>query len=157
MLAKSVMTTKLVTAHVGEHVHDVLLRMRENKLRMLPVLNDEKMAVGVFSTFSVLGKVLPSYILSGDLEQLSYAPDIGLLKDHFDKVADENIEDVMDDSPLVVNEHESLLSTAAALMSFGKHEYALVVDDNQSLVGVISAGDILDYLKTMVKDSEHNA
>jgi len=39
-----------------------------------------------------------------------------------------------------------LLSVAAAMISFSKHEYAMVVDDNKHLLGIVSAGDILDRL-----------
>ena len=157
MLAKSVMITDLTTAHVGEHVNEVLLRMRKKKLRMLPVLNDKKMVVGIVSTFSALGNVVPSYILSGDLDQVPYAPDIGLLKKHYDQVSSKKIEEVMDETPILVKDSESLLSIAAALTTFGKHEYALVVNDDKRLVGVISAGDILDRLSTMVESIENDA
>ena len=51
------------------------------------------------------------------------------------------------DPALLVHANESLLSVSAALCTFGKHEYALVVDDDNVLLGVISAGDILDRLR----------
>ncbi len=157
MLAESVMTKDLITAHIGEPVGDVLQRMRKYKLRMLPVLNDKKIAVGVVSTFSILEKIVPSYIASGDLEQVAFAPDIGFLKSHYDQSTYKKIEEVMDDAPLLVKHDESLLSTAAVLTSLDKHEYALVIDDDGSLVGIISSGDILDYLRIMKVSDKNDA
>jgi len=53
----------------------------------------------------------------------------------------------MDEKPLTVNRNESLLSVAASMISFTKHEYAMVVDDQHHLLGIISAGDVLDRMK----------
>jgi CBS domain-containing protein len=53
----------------------------------------------------------------------------------------------MDKTPLLVHKEDSLLSVAASLSALGKHEYALVVDKANFLLGVISAGDILDTLR----------
>jgi len=157
MLAENIMVTELTTAHVDDHVSDVLERMREAKLRMLPVLDEEGVVVGVISTFSIMEHLVPNYIVSGDLNQIPYAPDMGILRRHYFEVIEKDLLSVMETKPLLVNRDESLLSTAAALTAFGKHEYALVVDEGKHLIGVISAGDILDRLGSMVEGLENDA
>jgi len=147
MLAENVMVTDVVTAHVDETVSVVLERMRSAKLRMIPVLRDDESIVGTISTFSVMEKVVPSYIVTGDLNQVPYAPDIGILRRHYNEISELKVAAVMDKKPLIVNRHESLLSVAAAMVSFTKHEYAAVVDSNKHLLGIVSAGDILDRMK----------
>jgi len=153
MLAENVMVTDLVTATVDETVEAVLQRMRSAKLRMIPVLNEHKIFVGVVSTFSVLENVVPPYIVTGDLNQISYAPDIGILRRHYDEISKLKVADVMDVKPLMVNADESLLSIAAAMVSFRKHEYAVVVGGDKRLLGVVSAGDILDRIKVSFDDA----
>ena len=157
MLAEQVMISDPCTAHIGESVGEVLVRMRAARLRMLPVIDQSEVVVGVVSTFSILEHIVPNYIVSGDLNQISYAPDMGILRRHYDAYAYKNISEVMDATPLLVNRDESLLSVAAAMISFGKHEYALVVDHQKKLLGIISAGDILDQLQLLKLDDGNDA
>lgn len=157
MLAENIMVTEVTTAHVNDRVCDVLERMRAAKLRMLPVLSDGGVVAGVISTFSIMEHLVPSYIVSGDLNQISYAPDMGILRRHYKEVAQKDLRSVMETKPLLVKRDESLLSTAAALTALGNHEYALVVDEEKRLIGVVSAGDILDRLGNMVESAENNA
>ncbi|MDX8388745.1 MAG: CBS domain-containing protein [Ghiorsea sp.] len=146
------MATNLVTATEDQLVVDVFAKMREAKLRMLPVLSPNGCITGVISTFCMMEYVIPEYVTSGDLNQISYAPDMGILRRHYTEIASQPIKNVMSKKPLLVQPNESLLSVAAALSSFGRHEYAMVVDKDNKLLGIISAGDILDRLQ--VKASE---
>lgn len=146
MHASKIMVDHPKTAHVDEKVGPVLARMRKHHLRMLPVLSDGDIVAGVISTYSVMRHLVPDYIVSGDLDSVPYAPDMGLLRKHYDELAGKPVSEVMDE-PLTVHADESLLSVSAALCTFGKHEYALVIDEERRLLGVISAGDILDRLR----------
>lgn len=147
MIAGNVMVTDVIAANVDETVDIVLERMRTSKLRMIPVLDNQGVIIGVISTFSVMEKIVPSYIVTGDLNQISYAPDIGILRRHYNEISELKVVDVMDNQPLLVGQDESLLSVAAAMISHVKHEYAVVVDDSKHLLGIISAGDVLDRVK----------
>lgn len=146
MQARKIMTTHPKSAHIDEKVGDVLVRMRSQHLYMLPVLSDGDFVEGVVSTYSVMSYVVPDYIVSGDLDSVTYAPDLGLLRKHYEELSVKSVRDVIE-NPLTVHADDSLLSVSAALCSFGKHEYALVVDEDNRLLGVISAGDILDRLR----------
>jgi len=126
MLAEKIMVTKITTAHIDDRVCDVLKCMRDAKLRMLPVVDDAGVVVGVVS-------------ISGDLNQISYAPDMGILRKHYLEVIEKDLLSVMETKPLF------------------KHEYALVVDEEKHLIGVISAGDILDRLDNIIEGVENDA
>jgi len=146
MLAEEIMVTKLVTAQVDECIGDVLIRMRHANLRMLPVLNIDQTIAGVVSTFSILSHIVPDYIVSGDLKQVAYAPDMGILQKHYREQTDRPVSTIMEKAPLLITSHTSLLSVSASILSAGKHEYALVTDDAQHLLGIISTGDVLEFL-----------
>ena len=146
MLAERIMVTELVTAQENECVGEVLSRMRKASLRMLPVLDQDHQVVGIFSTTSILSYIVPDYIVSGDLDQVSYAPDMGVLHKGYDALADHKVSTVMEDKPLLISPEDSLLSVAASLVSLAKHEYAVVVDKQRRILGVISSGDLLDFL-----------
>jgi len=146
MIAAKVMVVPPKTCTTDERVDDVFKRMRTLGLHMLPAVDANGVAKGVLSAFSVLRHIVPDYIVSGDLDAIPYAPDFGLLRKHYTIVSAQSVADVMDTNCLTVGPNESLLSVAAALIGFGKHEYALVVEKDGSLLGVISASDILDVL-----------
>ena len=147
MLAERVMNPEPVTASIDEVAGEVLARMRSLGLRMLPVLDQSEIVVGVISTFSIMQHIMPDYIASGDLGQISYAPDMDILNRRYRANIEKELAELMDDKPLLVKKDDSILAVAAAMISFGRHELALVVDEQKRLVGVISAGDILNHLK----------
>jgi len=149
MIAANIMVTDVITVHVDDSIGDVLDRMRQVHLRMVPVLDDDGVVVGIVSTYTIIEQIVPSYIVSGDLEQIPYAPDIGLLHKHYHETACKKVNDIMDKKPLTVQEDESILSVAAALVVFTRHEYAMVIDKEGHLKGILSAGDILDRLRSV--------
>ncbi|WP_018295329.1 HPP family protein [Mariprofundus ferrooxydans] len=149
MIASKIMVEQPQTCTIDEPVGVVFRRMRSLSLRMLPVVDADGVVQGVLSTFSVLGHIVPDYIVSGDLNAIPYAPDIGLLHKHHITVSAQTVAEIMETECLTVGPQESLLSVAAALIAFGKHEYALVVEKGGRLLGIISAGDILDELSNM--------
>ncbi|MDQ7058742.1 MAG: CBS domain-containing protein [Ghiorsea sp.] len=154
MFAEKIMVTHVITVQEHELVGDVHTKMTHEKLRMLPVVDAQGVVKGLLSTFSIMENIIPDYLISGDLNQISYAPDLGILCKRYEEIIRSPISDLVDTSPLLVAKDESLLSVAAAIASHGKHEYALVVDEDKKLLGVISAGDILNRLKQ--KTSEVN-
>jgi CBS domain-containing protein len=157
MQAQQVMISNPYTAHIDELIEIVIIRMRNANLRMLPVTDHSGVVLGVISTFSILEHIVPNYLISGDLNQISFAPDMGILRRQYDTYTNKQISEVMDPKPLLVNKGESLLSVAAAMISFGKHEYALVVDKKEKLLGIISAGDILDQLQALKQNDGNDA
>ena len=150
MIASNIMVRNPVTANVSEPVGDVL-----HKMRMLPVIDEAGCVQGVLSTFAVMEHIVPDYIVSGDLESVPYVPELGLLSRAYLQVAGKTVGEVMDVKPLLVSPTEELLSVAAAMISYGKHEYALVADRDRHLLGVISAGDVLDCLARQAAEGTH--
>lgn len=147
MLAERIMNSKPVTAYIDELAGEVLARMRGADLHMLPAVDKAGVVLGVISTFSMMQHIMPDYITSGDLGHISYVPDMDILNRRYRANIDKKVSELMDDKPLLVKKGDSILSVAAAMISYGKHELALVVDEQNMLVGVISAGDILNHLR----------
>ncbi|RMH59254.1 MAG: CBS domain-containing protein [Zetaproteobacteria bacterium] len=146
MIARKFMNRQVHSARIDERIRTVLARMRAERLRMIPVLDEAGCIKGIFSTFTVLERIMPPYIVEGDLDSVSYAPDMGMLSAHYAELSDKLVGEVMDTEPLIVHPEESLFAVAAELIRFGKHEFALVAGDRCHLEGIISAGDILNVL-----------
>ncbi|MDQ7000698.1 MAG: CBS domain-containing protein [Mariprofundus sp.] len=146
MHARDIMTTDVVVCHPEQTVGDIAAVLNEKSFRMIPVVDAERKILGAVNSLSVLASLVPSYIVTGDLKSIPYAPDIGLLRKHYETLLQSKVRDVMDDNPTIVSEDESLLSVTAALITYDRFEYALVADDDERLVGIISSSDILRRL-----------
>jgi CBS domain-containing protein len=147
---------KPVAVHADAHVKYALDKMRDTGYRALPVVDAEGRAVGLLSARSVIAHLVPDYIVSGDLDDVPYAPDFGLLRKHYDAVKDLQVSELMDE-PFIIKSEESLLSVAAALVTHATHDCVLVVDGDNRLVGIITASDVLGIIRGMHSDRPHAA
>lgn len=156
MLAKRIMAENPATIHPETQVKEAFAIMRESKSSMLPVVDGQGRICGELTTYDLLQHIGPEYIASGDLTDVSFAPDIGVLRKHFQSVMNMRVAEVMGDAPLLVKGDESLLAVTVDLITArGRHEYALVVDDEHHLLGVISPRDILERLRRLKLDEAH--
>jgi len=144
--ANLVMTKDLVVCHPDQSVAEVLQILREKTFRVLPVVDRDNKILGAINMLGMLSKLVPEYIVNGDLKSIAYAPDIGLLRRHYTEILDHKVSDVMDTHPTLVHENESLLSVTAALIGFDRFEYAFVINRENELLGIIAASDVLRCL-----------
>ncbi|MDX8409817.1 MAG: CBS domain-containing protein [Mariprofundales bacterium] len=148
MFAERIMTKEIISCRPNQPVREVVDLMSEKKLRVVPVVNPDGTLAGSINTLSFLNRIVPEYIVTGDLKAVPYAPDLGLLRKHFLTLCrpENKISDIMEHNPTTVQAHESLLSVTAALITFDRFEYVFVIDDNKQFLGMISSGDILRTL-----------
>ncbi len=157
MLAEQIMTTEVLTVLPDDEAAKVIPLMKEGGVRMIPVVDSDGKVAGMINSLSLLGRIVPKYIASGDLDGVSYAPDIGVFKQKFCQLRECKVRDVMEPSPTLVHPDDSLLSVAAALFTEDRYDCVIVVDDDNRLCGVISASDILFRLKLLAEDEECDA
>jgi len=150
MYVKKIMKKEVVTVSPEQSVGEAVKLMRKNHLRSLPVTDAENRICGIFSTKIVLAHVVPEYIVSGDMTSIPFAPDMGMLQRHYADIMNRPVSEVMESEPVLVHEHESLLSTASTLASHDNCEYVFVVNESMKLLGIVSAGDVLDRLQATV-------
>lgn len=151
MYVKNIMRTNITTATLNETIQDVVQRMRQEHRRMLPVVDDLGVVHGEVSTASILQHIIPEYLATGDLIDISYAPDINFLTKHYQQVMQKTVKEIMHDKPLLVRESSSILSVASALLKVSTHGYALVVNQDNVLLGILSSGDILNRLHSRLE------
>lgn len=150
MLARNVMVTHILSVSPDQDMGTALEIMRKHKFRMLPVVDDGNRLCGAITTSNILRHLLPDYILSGDLGDVAYAPDIAVLSMHYPRIVGQRVADIMDTKPLTVQDDEALLAVASTLASdTQQHLYALVVNGDHCLAGVISPGDIIDHFRSL--------
>lgn len=145
---------KPVAVHADAHVKYAMDKMRDTGCRMLAVMDAEGRAVGVLSERSIIAHLVPDYIVSGDLDDVPYAPDFGLLRKHYDAVKNLPVSELMDEA-FIIKSEESLLSVAAALVTHATHDCVLIVDADDKLVGIITASDVLKIIRGVRTDRKH--
>ena len=150
MLARDVMKTNILSVSPDQHVCEALDIMRKRQFRMLPIVDGDGRLLGALKTNKILRHLLPDYLLSGKMGDVAFVPDLGVLAAHYPDVVCKSVKKVMDKNPLTVHPDESLLAVASTLVSDKRQNvYALVIDDERHLLGVISSGDIIDHFRSL--------
>jgi len=144
--ASRVMTKDVVVCHPDQTVLEVMGILRDKSFHVLPVVDGDNKILGAVNMLGMLSKLVPEYIVNGDLKSISYAPDMGVLRKHYQDIIDHKVVDIMDRKPTIVDENESLLSVTAALITFDRFEYALVANKANILQGIIAASDVVGCL-----------
>ncbi len=157
MHADLIMSRNLITCRPDQTVAEVIKLAHDKSVRMVPVVDEENRILGAVNTLTLLSHLVPEYIVKGYLKSIPYAPDMGLLRRHYREILGYKVSEVMDRDPTIVKEDESLLSVAAALITYDRFEYALVADEHGYLVGVVACNDILRCLNSLAPEEMFDA
>ena len=131
MLVSNWMSKNVVTVDVDDSMHDAMKLMKEHGIRMLPVLKRDKL-VGLV-TDRDLKRASASDATTLDVHELLYL------------IAKIKVSDIMTKNPISVPLEWTVEETAELLLS-NKISGAPVVDENNSVVGVITQTDLFRVL-----------
>jgi CBS domain-containing protein len=143
---EDVMVRELVTISPGDTVREALELMLENRVSALPVVNGRGRCVGVVSTTDILN-------LTQELEEqivaLGSAKGVAhqLLIDRLSQsdLATETVQAVMTQEVVHVRPGATIAQAAREMVRHHVHR-VIVTDDEQRLVGIVSAMDVLRAL-----------
>ncbi|MDP6981213.1 MAG: CBS domain-containing protein [Myxococcota bacterium] len=128
MKVSEYMSTDVVTANLRDGLRQTFYRMRERDIRHMPVIGDDERVVGIISDRDLRH---PDWV--DDEENCAHY----YLLDNAHKV-----ERTMSGNPVTVSPDENLQKAVEVILD---HKYGAlpVVDNDQKLVGMISAMDLL--------------
>ncbi len=131
MLVKNWMSKRIITIDANDSMSAALTQLKENKIRMLPVLKDDKL-VGVV-TDTDLKRASASDATTLDVHELLYL------------IAKIKVREIMTKNPITVRADFTVEETAELLM---KHRISgvPVVDEQKKLVGIITRDDLFKVL-----------
>jgi CBS domain-containing protein len=100
--------------------------------------------LGLLNIWDILLKALPPYIISGDLPDVRFAPDLNQLHERLAALRTQAAADLIDRNPPQAKPGDSVLE-CAALMLHAPHRVHLlpVVDESGRLLGVIAPWDLI--------------
>jgi acetoin utilization protein AcuB len=131
MLVSNWMSKNVITVEVDDSMHNAMKLMKENGIRMLPVLKKGKL-VGVV-TDRDLKRASASDATTLDVHELLYL--ISRIK----------VQDIMTKNPVTVPHNFTVEETAVVLLE-NKISGVPVVDQNGGLVGIITQTDLFRVL-----------
>ncbi|MEZ4430251.1 MAG: CBS domain-containing protein [Nannocystaceae bacterium] len=128
---RHIMSTELVTAHPGERLSDVRQRMLEHKVHHLPVVDGGRF-IGLITSNDIM-RVHWGDFYSQQSEQAEALLNTVSLRETMQ-------EDVLTIKP------SATVRDAVTLLSTGTFHSLPVVDDDGTLVGMVTTTDLLRYL-----------
>ena len=146
MLAKDIMTTKVITVSPEETVEELIKLLIENRISGVPVINNRNEVIGIVSEGDLMVKAQelrpPSFlsILGGVI----YLDDPDEFRRELRKVAAVKIADLMTEKPLVIDEAASIEKIATLMSDAGINRLPVVKDGK--LTGIVTRADIIKSL-----------
>ena len=144
MIASNIMSAHPVSVRLEATVRDAVVLLARLGLHDLPVVDDKERPVGIITSRSILHHAVPAYASEDLLAIMRAGPDVNSVYKNLTAVADRPVAEVMDRNIQPVR-HDMPTSAVAAMLINLKHDThnVLVVDDQEKLVGIISARDII--------------
>lgn len=143
-LVGDVMVGDVHTVRVGQTLHEVLDVMLENCVGTVPVIDEDRICVGMIAAVDLLA---PTHSLDHDLQELANQSQEGRedFADIFVRsgLSECGVEDFMSTNVVTVRPGLPLPDAAVTMLENQIHHLA-VVDASSRLVGILSTMDILN-------------
>ena len=126
----SVMTRCPYKIEASSQLSEALKLMELQKVRHLPVVNDQGVVLGVIGERELRMSQLVC-------DATKYCPTVG---------------DVVSEEPFVAKESDSIDSVASEMIS-RRTDYALVIDADENITGIFTTTDALKVMRLLIPDS----
>ncbi|TKS61822.1 MAG: CBS domain-containing protein [Nitrospira sp.] len=144
MKARDIMTTDVITLPPDCLIGDLVRKLAEMKLQAFPVVDANGNLLGIVNIWRLLRHVLPPYIVSGDLVDVRFAPDLNQLHERLASMRNQPVSAIMNRKPPTVRPDHSVLECAALMLNTPKTVYLLpVVDESGRFLGIIAPLDLI--------------
>lgn len=164
MIAANIMTTGVLTLNCKSLVKDALKMLQDEKVRLVPIVDDDNKVLGAISSRTLMRCILPGYISRGYLKDVRFAPELHQFVENIEGLANKNVCDLIETelSPDCVDyakipPETSVMEVAAIFVNIESPvESILVVDNMDRLLGIISPVDAFKRLWQFVEKKNKN-
>lgn len=158
MNAATIMSGGIATLTPDKTVGDVVKLFFEQRIRQVPIVNEENAVLGVITPRILMRSILPGYIREGFIKDVRFAPELKQFVDNIESLRNKPLSDFVSKikpaSPdyVFVTPETSTMEIAALFVNAERFvDRILVVDDKKRLLGIISP---IDIFKGIWKDAE---
>ncbi|MBF0357572.1 MAG: CBS domain-containing protein [Magnetococcales bacterium] len=152
MLVKDVMITDVLTARKEDSVRSIAGTICTNKISGLPVVDADNVLVGIVSEKDILNSLLPSY--SDFLHDPIRGRDFEGMENSYKEILSKTVADLMTNRAFTVSPDDPLMK-AASQMALHKFRRIPVVGPGNTLMGIVSLGDIHKAIFKRELDLKH--
>ncbi len=133
------MTSKVITAHPEDGIRQTFFRMRENEVRHMPVVDEERKLVGIISDRDLRRP-----------EWVDEAPDLSHIYNLDDNLS---VQDLMTRNVMVAHTYDTIAKSTKVLI---EHRFGAmpVLNKEQELVGMLSSLDMLKALDLLLDEQK---
>ncbi|SHF54457.1 CBS domain-containing protein [Ornithinibacillus halophilus] len=146
MKIKDFMITDVISVTEKTTIRDLLQILVENKIGGVPVLDDDRKLVGVISDGDVIRYLQPKARTVYDMFSLVLVSEEEALTDKMERTLDETITCIMKKKNILSVHPEERLEDALSILSKYHFKKIPVIDNTNTVVGVISRGDLIRYI-----------
>jgi CBS domain-containing protein len=139
---KDVMSKHVVTVNAGDTVHQALELMIENKVSVLPVVDQDGHCVGIVSASDFVDV---TYQLDAGLNEAEHESELWwgpFIRNLSQNVAHQSVMDLMTEEVISVTPNALLVEAAGEMLREHVHRLP-VLDDKGRLLGILAMSDVL--------------
>ncbi|MGB0599127.1 MAG: HPP family protein [Rubripirellula sp.] len=148
---RDIMSRDVVTVRAGDTIHEALTLMGENRVSVLPVVNNQDHCVGILSTSDLVDMTRD---IDDDIMHLDLVDPSSkrfLLDRLTHSLGNESVQSFMSEMVATVG-LETSIGTATRVMLRNRIHHLPVVDENARLMGILSTLDILGEVADAAPD-----
>lgn len=142
-----VMSRDLIVVRPETPLREAIQILAEKRISGLPVVDDENRAIGVISQTDLMwqetGVTPPAYIMI--LDSVIYLESPAKYERELHKALGQTVGEVMTSDPITVQPNKPLRE-AAQLMHERNIHRLLVIDEAETLVGIVTRGDVIRFM-----------
>ncbi|TYB31201.1 MAG: CBS domain-containing protein [Candidatus Mcinerneyibacterium aminivorans] len=138
---KEIMDDRKIVVRKNEKLTDVMDKMKKYDMTYLPVVDKNDHYIGKVEIVSILKIAYPNYVLM--MSDLSFLENLRPFEDFANKEKELTVEDIyIKDDKKIINENGTIIGLGFLLVKNKWHHITVVNEDNEVL-GVITARDML--------------
>ena len=143
MKVKEIMTKEIVSVSPDTNAKEALDLLFKMQISGLPVIDDKKKLVGMFTEKEVLAEILPSYVEK--VGRFMYQENPKAVRQKVSALQMLKVKDVMRQEVITVDE-DTTLCEVARIMLTQKARRLPVFNKTKEVVGIVARGDVVKAL-----------
>lgn len=143
MKAKDIMIKDVKSISSQMNAQEALDLLQKLQISGLPVIDDKKKLIGMFTEKEILANILPSYV--SRVGRFVYEENPKAIKHKINNFPSLKVKDLMRHDVVTIDEDTALCEVAHAMLT-QRARRAPILNKNREVVGIISRGDVMKAL-----------
>lgn len=143
MKAKDIMIKDVKSISSQMNAQEALDLLQKLQISGLPVIDDKKRLIGMFTEKEILANILPSYV--SRVGRFVYEENPKTIKHKINNFPSLKVKDLMRHDVVTIDEDTALCEVAHVMLT-QRARRAPILNKNREVVGIISRGDVMKAL-----------